>query len=266
MLRRSFTVTLAAVLISGIGWLSPRELSAQDRSITVFAAASMKSALDDVNAAYTKTTGIKVVSSYAASSALAKQIEEGAPADVFVSADLKWMDYLTDKKSINAGTRVSLLGNKLVLIAPKDSKIGDVTLGEGVDLAKLAGDSRIATGEVTSVPAGRYAKAAMEKLGMWAAAQPKLAMADNVRAALLLVSRGEAALGIVYATDAKADPSVRIVGTFPDGSHPPVTYPVAATATAKPDVAGYLAFLRGKVARDIFERYGFTMLAAKPTT
>ncbi|MGD9919899.1 MAG: molybdate ABC transporter substrate-binding protein [Pseudorhodoplanes sp.] len=262
MLKRSFALGLAAALVA----LAPQPGFAQDKSITVFAAASMKNALDDVNAAYTKATGVKVVASYAASSALAKQIEEGAPADVFVSADLKWMDYLIDKKAINAGTRVNLLGNKLVLITSKDSKIGDVKPGQGFDLARLAGDSRIAIGEVTSVPAGRYAKAAMETLGMWATAQPKLAMADNVRAALLLVSRGEAALGIVYATDARVDPGVRIIGTFPDGSHPPVTYPVAATTNAKPEVAGYLAFLRGKTARDMFEKYGFTMLAVRPST
>lgn len=266
MLRRSFTLRLAVGLFSGTFALATQLATAQDKTVTVFAAASMKNALDDVNAAYTKATGIKVVVSYAASSALAKQIEEGAPADVFVSADLKWMDYLIAQKAVQADTRVNLLGNKLVLIAPKDSRTGNVTLGQGFDLAKLAGDSRIATGEVTSVPAGRYAKAAMDKLGMWAAAQPKLAMADNVRAALLLVSRGEAALGIVYATDAKVDPGVRIIGTFPDGSHPPVTYPVATTTTAKPDATGYLQFLRSKDARDVFEKYGFTMLAAKPST
>lgn len=266
MLSRSFTVGLAAVLLSGIGWLAPREVSAQDRSITVFAAASMKNALDDVNAAYTKATGVKVVSSYAASSALAKQIESGAPADAFVSADLKWMDYLQDKKAINADTRINLLGNKLVLIAPKDSKVGNVIINQGFDLAKLAGDERIATGDVKAVPVGLYAKAALERLGAWAAAEPRFAMTDNVRAALLLVARGEAALGIVYETDARVEPGVKIIGTFPESSHPPVTYPVASTATAKPAVAGYLAFLRGKAARDIFERYGFTVLAAKPSS
>jgi molybdate transport system substrate-binding protein len=264
MLRRAFAIPLA--LLAATLWLAPQAASAQDKTLTVFAAASMKNALDDVNAAYARATGIKVVSSYAASSALAKQIEGGAPADVFVSADLKWMDYLADKKAIKADTRVNLLGNTLVLIAPKDSKIGNVTIGQGFDLAKLAGDGRIATGDVKAVPVGLYAKAALEKLGSWAAAEPKFAMTDNVRAALLLVSRGEAALGIVYATDAKVDPGVRIIGTFPEGSHQPVIYPVAATATAKPGAAGYFAFLRGKSARDIFERYGFTVLAAKPTT
>jgi molybdate transport system substrate-binding protein len=257
-------MTLA--LLAATLWLASPAAFAQDKTLTVFAAASMKNALDDVNAAYTKATGIRVVSSYAASSALAKQIEGGAPADAFVSADLTWMDYLQDKRAIKIDTRVNLLGNKLVLIARKDSKIGDVTIAQGFDLAKLAGDGRIATGDVKAVPVGLYAKAALEKLGSWTAAEPKFAMTDNVRAALLLVSRGEASLGIVYETDAKVEPGVKIIGSFPEGSHPPVTYPVAATATAKPDAAGYLAFLRGKVARDIFERYGFTVLAAKPTT
>jgi molybdate transport system substrate-binding protein len=266
MLRRQFIHRFALSLFAGALLLSPQVAAAQDKGITVFAAASMKNALDDVNAAYAKATGIRVVSSYAASSALAKQIEGGAPADAFVSADLKWMDYLQDKKAIKDSTRVSLLGNKLVLIAPKDSRIGNVTIGQGFDLAKLAGDGRIATGDVKAVPVGLYAKAALEKLGSWAAAEPKFAMSDNVRAALLLVSRGEAALGIVYETDAKVEPGVKIIGVFPEGSHPPVTYPVAATATAKPDVAGYLAFLRSSAAKAIFEKYGFTVLAAKPNS
>ncbi len=266
MLRRQFILRFALSLFAGAPLLAPQFAAAQDKSITVFAAASMKNALDDVNAAYTKATGIRVVSSYAASSALAKQIEGGAPADAFVSADLKWMDYLQEKKAIKNNTRVSLLGNKLVLIAPKDSKIGNVTIGQDFDLAKLAGDGRIATGDVKAVPVGLYAKAALEKLGSWTAAEPKFAMTDNVRAALLLVSRGEAALGIVYETDAKVEPGVKIIGTFPEGSHPPVTYPVAATATAKPDVAGYLAFLRSGAAKEIFEKYGFTVLAAKPNS
>lgn len=264
MLKRRFTATFAAALLAGLAGLSLPAV-AQDKTITVFAAASMKNALDDVNAAYTKARGVKVVASYAASSALAKQIEGGAPADAFVSADLKWMDYLTEKKAIKTDTRVNLLGNKLVLIAPKDSKIGNVTIGKGFDLAKLAGDGRITTGDVKAVPVGRYAKAALENLGAWAAAETKFAMADNVRAALLLVSRGEAALGIVYETDAKVDPGVKIVGTFPENSHEPVTYPVAVTATAKPEAAGYVSFLRTNAAKTIFEKYGFTFLI-RPTS
>ncbi len=238
---------------------------AQDKSIIVFAAASMKNALDDIDTAFTAKTGVKVAASYAASSTLAKQIEQGAPADVFLSADTDWMDYATARKTIDESTRVNLLGNSIVLIAPKDSKIGNVTIGKGFDLAKLAGDGKIATGDVKAVPVGKYAKAALEKLGAWQAAEPKLAMADNVRAALTLVARGEAALGIVYSTDARVEPGVKIVGTFPADSHPAIIYPVAATTTAKPEAAGYLAFLRSSLAKTTLEKYGFTFLI-RPTS
>jgi molybdate transport system substrate-binding protein len=221
----------------------------------------MKNALDDVDAAFSKASGVKVVASYDASSALIKQIEAGAPTDVFVSADLKWMDYGVQKKVINDDTRVNLLGNTLALIAPKDSKIGNVTIAPGFDLAKLAGDGRIVTGDVKAVPVGIYAKEALEKLGVWVSVESKMAMTSNVRAALILVARGEAPLGIVYATDAKVEPGVKIVGTFPENTHPPIVYPVAATAAAKPDAAAYLAFLRSSAARAIFERYGFEVLA-----
>ncbi|MDB5564073.1 MAG: molybdenum transporter substrate-binding protein [Tardiphaga sp.] len=238
---------------------------AQDKSLTVFAAASMKNALDDIDAAYTAKTGIKITASYAASSVLAKQIENGAPADVLVSADTDWMDYAISKKNINEPTRVNLLGNSIVLIAAKDSKLDNVTIGQGFDLAKLAGDGKIATGDVKSVPVGKYAKAALEKLGSWTAAEPKFAMAESVRAALTLVSRGEAPLGIVYATDAKVDPGVKIIATFPADSHPAIIYPVAATTTAKTEAADYLAFLKTKAAKTILEKYGFTFLVS-PTT
>jgi molybdate transport system substrate-binding protein len=234
---------------------------AQDKTITVFAAASLKNALDDVNAAYTARSGPKIVVSYAASSALIKQIEAGAPADVFASADLEWMDYGARKKAINTATRVNLVGNRLVLIAPKDSKLQDVSIGQGFNLAALAGDARIATGDMQAVPVGKYAKAALEKLGAWDAAQRRFAMTDNVRAALVLVARGEAALGIVYATDAKVEPGVKIVGTFPADAHAPIIYPFALTTTAKPGAAGYLVFLRSNAARIIFERYGFSFIA-----
>jgi molybdate transport system substrate-binding protein len=239
--------------------------SAQDKSLTVFAAASMKNALDDIDAAYTAKTGIKMVASYAASSALAKQIEQGAPADVFASADTDWMDYAAAKKNINEPTRVNLLGNSMVLIAPKDSKIDNVAIGPGFDLATLVGDGKIATADVKSVPVGKYAKASLEKLGAWTAAEPKFAMTENVRAALALVARGEAVLGIVYSTDAKVEPGVKIVGTFPADSHPAIIYPVAATATAKPEAADYLGFLRSSAAKAIFEKYGFKFLVS-PTT
>ena len=253
---------LALTILFGSIWSPAR---AEDASLTVFAAASMKNALDDVDAAYSAKTGVKIAASYAASSALAKQIEQGAPADVFLSADTDWMDYTIGKKNINEPTRINLLGNSIVLIAPKDSKIDNVTIGPGFDLAKLAGDGKIATGDVKAVPVGKYAQAALEKLGAWQAAAPKFAMAESVRAALALVARGEAVLGIVYSTDAKVEPGVKIVGTFPADSHPPIIYPVAATSTAKPDVTGYLAFLRTAAAKAIFEKYGFTFLIS-PTT
>jgi len=254
---------LTAFVILCATTLSPA--LAQDKSLIVFAAASMKNALDDIDAAYAAKSGVKVAASYAASSTLAKQIEQGAPADIFLSADTDWMDYATAKKNINEPTRVNLLGNSIVLIAPKDSKIDNVTIGPGFDLAKLAGDGRIATGDVKAVPAGKYAKAALEKLGAWQAAEPKFAMADSVRAALTLVARGEAMLGIVYSTDAKVEPGVKIIGTFPADSHPPIIYPVAATTTAKTEAADYLAFLRSSPAKAILEKYGFTYLI-RPTS
>ena len=262
MLKRIILAAFAAAFVVSA---APQMALAQDKSVTVFAAASMKNALDDVDAAYTARTGVHIIASYAASSALAKQIEQGAPADIFVSADTDWMDYATGKKNINEQTRVNLLGNSIVLIAPKDSKIDNVTIGQGFDLAKLAGDGKIATGDVKAVPVGKYAKAALEKLGAWQAAEPKFAMADSVRAALTLVARGEAALGIVYSTDAKIEPGVKIVSTFPADSHPPIIYPVAATATAKPEATEYLAFLRSALAKTTLEKYGFTFLI-RPTS
>ena len=170
-----------------------------------------------------------------------------------------------ERKLINPNTRMNLLGNRLVLIAPADSKLDHVAIGQNFDIAKLAGDGRIAVANVAAVPAGRYAKAALEKLGAWAAAEPKLAQAENVRASLAFVARGETPLGIVYATDAKVEPKVKIVGVFPDSSYPPVTYPVALTAGANPAAARYLQFLRSGAAKAIFERYGFSVLA-KPAS
>jgi len=259
MSRRMLLPAVVALVLGAL------PASAQDKTITVFAAASVKNALDDVNAAFLKAHGVKVVASYAASSALARQIEQGAPADIFAAADLDWMDYSAQKKTIKDDTRVNLLGNRLVLIAPKDSKIAEVKIDPGFDLAGLIGDGRITTGEVTSVPVGKYAKGALEKLGIWASVEKKFAMADNVRAALALVARGEAMLGIVYETDAKIEPGVKIVGAFPPDSHPAIVYPVAATVNAKPEAAAYLAFLRSGTAKAVFEQYGFTFLV-RPTS
>jgi len=263
VLQTKFMLAVLAVGFTVAALAHPAR--AQDKSITVFAAASMKNALDDVDAAFTKQTGVKVVASYDASSALMNQIVEGAPADIFISADLRWMDYGSQQKAIRDDTRINLLGNELVLIAAKDAKIDHVTIAPGFDLAKLAGDGRITTGDVQAVPVGIYAKAALEKLGVWAAVEPKMAMAANVRAALILVARGEAPLGIVYSTDAKVEPGVKIVGVFPEDSHPPIVYPVAATAGAKPAATPYLAFLHSAAAKAIFEGYGFTYLI-KPTS
>jgi molybdate transport system substrate-binding protein len=236
--------------------------AAAQEKITVFAAASLRNALDAANAAFIMHTGVSVNASYAASSALAKQIGEGAPADVFFSADTQWMDWLAARKLIAADTRVDLLGNTLVLIAPKATALDHVDIGPGFDLAKLAGDGRIAVADVRAVPAGLYAKAALEKLGVWAAVQGNLAQADNVRAALSYVARGEAPLGIVYATDAKVEPGVKIVGTFPPDSHPPIVYPAAAAA-GRDNAASkrYLDFLGSAPARAIFEKYGFSVIA-----
>jgi len=255
MFARVFAFLCFVVALSS----APQPLIAQEQ-ITVFAAASLKNALDETNTAFTKTTGVKVVASYEASSALAKQIEQGAPADIFISADLRWMDYAKEHKLIKADTRVNLLGNKLVLIAPMDSKLDHIAIGDGFDIAKLAGDGRIAVADVKAVPAGLYAKAALEKLGAWTAAEPKLAQAENVRATLAFVARGETPVGIVYETDARIEPKVKIIGTFPDGSYPPVTYPVAATANGKATAARYLSFLATPAAKAIFERYGFSFL------
>ena len=274
-----FVAALAAALVLAILPCAVRSSDAQaqekpqqkaqeksaDKCILVFAAASMKNALDEVDAAFARQNGINVVASYDASSALMKQIEQGAPADVYISADRQWMDYGSQQKLIDDSTRVNLLGNKLVLIAGKDSKLGDVTVSPGLDLAKLAGDGRIATGDVRAVPVGLYAKAALAKLGLWDSVAPKLAMVGNVRAALVLVARGEAPLGIVYATDAKVEPAVKIIGVFPDDSHDPIIYPAAATVSAKPAAEFYLNFLRSAAARSIFESFGFSFLV-KPSS
>src|SRR5262249_42385945 len=258
---RNRTLMFLAAAALGMGLASPPTAAlAQDRTITVFAAASMKNALDDTNAAFTKSTGIKVVASYAASSALMKQIEQGAPADVFASADLDWMDYGSDKKVIKDETRINLLGNQLVLIAPKDSKLNNVIIGPDFNLAQIVGDGRIATADVRAVPVGKYAKAALEKLGSWNAVASKFAMTENVRAALTLVARGEAPLGIVYTTDAKVELRVKIIGTFPADSHPAIVYPVAATVTANPEADTYLSYLRSAAAKAVFEHYGFVFL------
>jgi molybdate transport system substrate-binding protein len=256
MPRVLFAIVGLFVAVAALPWRA----AAQD-SLTVFAAASMRNALDEVNAAFTEKTGVKVTTSYAASSALAKQIAQGAPADVYVSANVKWMGYLAENKLIAPGTRTDLLGNRLVLIAPKDSKLDEVAIRQDFDIARLAGNSRIAVANTKGVPAGLYAKAALQSLGAWAAAEPKLAQAENVRATLSYVARGETPIGIVYATDAKIEPQVKIVGVFPAGSHPAIIYPIAGIAASKSRHVGrYLHFLQTQPAKTVFEHYGFIFL------
>ncbi|KAB8314244.1 molybdate ABC transporter substrate-binding protein [Tolypothrix campylonemoides VB511288] len=230
--------------------------------LTVFAAASLKESLDAAAAAYERETGTPVRVSYAASSALARQIEQRAPADVFVSADLEWMDWLQRRALVDATTRRDLLGNTLVLVAPAASRTRPVTLSRGVDLSRVLGpDGRLALALTASVPAGKYARAALESLGAWSAVQPRVVEGENVRAALLLVARGEAALGAVYATDARAEPRVRVVATFPAGSHPPIVYPAArVAASTHPDAAAFVRWLRGPTARALFVARGFRPL------
>ncbi|MGH6835898.1 MAG: molybdate ABC transporter substrate-binding protein [Methylocella sp.] len=236
---------------------------AQETAATpiVFAAASMKTALDAAAAAWKADTNKTVSIAYASSAVLAKQIEQGAPADIFISADLKWMVYLEKAKLVRAGTRRNLFGNKLVLIEPSDADV-KLEIAKGFDLAGAAGNGKIAVCMIGSCPAGIYAKEALESLGVFAGVEPKLAQAENVRSALTLVSRGEARLGIVYATDAKADPKVKVVGTFPASSHSPIVYPVALiAASANPDAALFLAFLSSQAATKIFTGQGFEILS-----
>jgi molybdate transport system substrate-binding protein len=256
ILRRfGFLGALASVLL-----MAPTGLAARQRPpIVVFAAASLKNALDDTGAAFTKATGRPVVFSYGASSAIAHQIERGAPADVFVSADSDWMDYVQKRGLVLAASRRDLLSNHLALIAPAESKVR-LRMGKGMPLAKALGEGRLAVAG-PDVPAGRYARASLMTLGLWDSVQAKLAEAENVRAALLFVARGETPLGIVYDTDAKIEPKVRIVGLFPDASHPPIVYPAALVATSKdPQAAAFLKFLRGPQGSAVFRRYGFIVL------
>jgi len=243
-------VGLMPILAAAPGWAT---------ETMVFAASSLSGALDDVVTAYRQQGGEAVVTSYAASSALAKQIEQGAPADIFISADEEWLDYLAARGKVLDGSRYDLLGNRLVLVAPAGTELS-ITLSKGVDLlAPLGRDGRLAIADPDHVPAGRYAQAALTALGAWSAVQGRLARADNVRAALAFVARGETPLGVVYATDALAEPKVHAVGLFPENSHPPIIYgTIRITGSAAADGAKFFDFLTGPVAREIFLRRGFT--------
>jgi len=249
-------LTVAALLAASLA------ATAKDReSIVVFAAASLTDALQAASDAYTKTSGAPIRLSFGSSSALAKQIESGARADVFFPADQQWMDYLDQKQLIRRASRVDVLGNRLALIAPADSPVS-LKLSSKAQIAPALGKGgRLATGDPDSVPVGIYAKAALTSLGQWSALESRLVRTENVRVALMYVARGEAALGIVYSTDAAAEPRVKVLDLFPESTHKPITYPVALTSTAKPGAEAYLQFLRGKEAAAIFSKAGFRALS-----
>ncbi len=243
---------LALALALGLG------AQARADEVTVFAAASTTNALTEIGRMFTAKTGNAVRSSFASSSTLAKQVEQGAPANVFVSADIKWMDYLAQRKLLAAGTRADLLGNSLVLIAPLASKLDHVALAKDTDLAALLGGGRLAVGDPDHVPVGIYAKQALQAMGQWPALEPRLARAESVRAGLALVERGEVPLGIVYSTDAAISKNVKVVGTFPEALHDRITYPVALVAgNATPAARAFLAFLSSPESKAVFARYGF---------
>jgi molybdate transport system substrate-binding protein len=243
-------LTCLIVLSSAAGW-------SENRNVLVFAAASLKTSLDEVNAQFQHETGHRVVVSYGASSTLAKQIEGGAPADVFISADMDWMNDLAERRLIDSSTRVALLGNRIVLVTPASAR-REVAIVPNFPLATLLGSGRLAMAEPDSVPAGRYGKAALERLGVWSSVQSRIAPAEDVRAALALVARGDVPFGIVYQTDAIEEPKVVIAGVFPTETHPPIVYPVAVLARSRSDAArSYVEYLRSQAARVIFERRGF---------
>jgi molybdate transport system substrate-binding protein len=229
----------------------------QQPQILVFAAASLTDVLREIGASYEKTSAAHVKMSFDASSNMARQIEAGAPADVFFSADEQWMDYLQGRNLIQAATRRNVVGNRLVLIAPAASQI-KLKIAPHFPLAAALGDGRLATGDPDSVPVGRYARSALTTLGVWDEVASRLARGENVRAALMYVGRGEAPLGIVYASDALVDKGVRVVDTFPANTHPPIVYPVALTKSAKADAAGFVAYLFSPPAHETFIKYGFT--------
>ena len=244
-------------LLAALALFVAHTVSAQAQNVTVFAAASLKDALDEIDAQYQAKGGSKAAISYAASPALARQIESGAPADIFISADLDWMDHVEKRKLVKAGSRINLLRNDIVLVAPADST-ASVTIGPKFPLAKLLRDGRLAIADPDSVPAGKYAKAALEALEVWPSVKDRIARAENVRAALSFVSRGEAPFGIVYRSDAVADRKVRVMGTFPADSHPPIVYPAAMLTGGRSAAAEkYFQFIRSPEAKGIFKRHGF---------
>ncbi|GAC1698363.1 MAG: molybdate ABC transporter substrate-binding protein [Steroidobacteraceae bacterium] len=272
MYRSRFSASLLSGVLGVLGTLDVAGIASAARPhgggapaahaaapLLVFAAASLGDVLEDVDRAFTARTHIEVRASYAASSVLAKQIEAGAPAEVFFSADLAWLDYLQKRGLVQAGTRRDVVSNSLVLIAPADSPVR-LTIVPHFDLVGALAGGRLATGDPDSVPVGRYARAALTQLGVWDGVAARLVRAENVRAALEYVARGEAALGIVYRTDAQAEKRVRVVAAFPSDTHPPIVYPAVVTASAGAQAREFVEFLAGDEARGIFTHYGFTPL------
>jgi molybdate transport system substrate-binding protein len=249
-----FALALAAAIASPWGG----RLAAHDAAppVLIFAAASLQTVIDALTPIVSREARVEVKASFAASSALARQIESGAPASIFISADEDWMNYLADRRLVQPASRVNLLGNTLVLVAPASHPVA-LHIAPGFGLARALGAGRLAIADPTAVPAGKYARAALTTLGVWDAVASKVAPAQDVRAALLLVSRGEAPLGVVYRTDAIADTRVVVVDTFPADTHPPIRYPAVLTTTAVPEASRVLAALRGPAARTVFVRMGF---------
>lgn len=257
-MRSRFQILCAALLLSTIGALRA-DAADSPAAVTVYAAASLTNALQDVGDAYTRRTGAPVKFSFAASSLLARQIEAGANADVFFSADTQWMDYLDGRGLVRTTTRRNVLGNRLALIAPADSRI-ELAIAPRFPLAAALGTGRLATGDPDAVPVGKYAKSALTALGVWRDVADRLVRAEDVRSALAFVARREAPLGIVYETDARTDRRVRIVALFPPASHAPIAYPVALTTSASPAAAGFVDFLRDAAAQATFRKYGFEVI------
>jgi molybdate transport system substrate-binding protein len=226
------------------------------RDVVVFAAVSLKGALDDVAITVKQRTGLGIRPSYAGTPLLARQIEEGAPADIFLAADEQWMDYLAERKLVVPASRVNLVGNRLVLIAPRESRV-QLPIEPGFPLGRALGSGRLAIADPVNVPAGRYGKAALTRLGVWDSVAGRLAQADNVRAALSFVARGEVPLGIVYQSDVAAEPNVRVVAVFPADTHPPIVYPAALTTRATRDARRVLDAIVSAEARAVFQRHGF---------
>jgi molybdate transport system substrate-binding protein len=258
MKLRIVDLLLPLVAIGGICASAGAE-NAKKPALLVFAAASLTDVLSEISPAFEQASGVPLKLSFAASAGLARQIESGAKADVFISADQEWMDYLQSRNLIDRTSRRNLVGNRLVLIAPADSKL-ELKIAPGFKLVEALGNGRLATGDPDTVPAGRYARSALTSLGVWDELADRLVRADNVRSAMLFVSRGEVPLGIVYASDAAVDPNVRVIDLFPTATHAPITYPAAAVRGARSEAAALIAYLAGVETRAAWQKFGFVEL------